>query len=287
MLPWQLRLFSYAHSRAPAVFGAVRPFSAFNADRHEGRDPGAPWMDKQETAEFLRARGLRTAETFHILDSPRDLTDATIPDRCVIKPLTGTNTLGVMVLRREGGKFYDLMRRKAVTLEDIREVQRDSQAKFHAQFKGGSQKVVVEELIIDEDEPDVVPLDYKVWTFNGRVAFIEQVNRNTVPKSMAWYVKDFIPVEIEDVFFPEVKRFRPGRHRLPRCRADILRVAEAASRALKTPYVRVDTYATPEGAAVGELTLAAGTVQYGAYRLQPWFDDLLGRYWAKAARELA
>jgi hypothetical protein len=287
MLPWDLRLYSYAHSRAPAVFGAARPFSAFNADRHKGRDPGAPWMNKQKTAEFLRARDFRTAKTFHILDSAEDLTDATIPDRCVIKPFKGTNTLGVMVLRREGNRFYDLMRKKAVTLEDIRGVQRDSQAKYQAQFSRGSEKVIVEELIVDEDEPDVVPLDYKLWTFNGRVALIEQVNRNTVPKSMAWYVKDFHPVEITDFALLEVEKFRLGRHRLPRCRDDILQVAADASRALKTPYVRVDTYATPEGAVIGELTLAAGNVHYGAYRLQPWFDDLLGRYWAKAAREVA
>jgi hypothetical protein len=244
-------------------------------------------MNKEKTADFLRVRGLRTARTFHILDSPQDLTEATIPDRCVVKPFTGTNSLGVMVLRREEGGFYDLMRRKRVTLEDIREIQHDSQAKFRAQFSRGSRKVIVEEKIVDEDEPDVVPPDYKMWTFNGRIALIEQVNRNTVPKSVACYVNDFCPIEIADVFLPEVKRFQPGSHRLPRCRASILRAATIASRALKTPFVRVDTYATPEGAFVGELTLAVGSVQYGAWRLQPWFDDLLGRYWATAARELA
>jgi hypothetical protein len=132
-----------------------------------------------------------------------------------------------------------------------------------------------------------VPLDYKVSTFNGRIAFIAQINRNTVPRSIAWYVNDFRPIEIEDVAFPELKRFQRARHRLPRCRDDILRVAAAASRALRTPYVRVDTYATPEGAVIGELTHASGGVYYGAWRFQPWFDDLLGRYWAKAARELA
>jgi hypothetical protein len=287
MLPWDLRLFRHAHTRAPHVFGAARPFSAFNADRHEGRDRGAPWMNKEKTADFLRVRGLRTARTFHILDSPQDLTEATIPDRCVIKPLTGTNAVGVLVLRREGDGFHDLMRRKTVTLEDIREIQHDSQAKFRAQFSVGSQKIIIEEAIVDEDEPDLVPVDYKVWTFNGRVALIQQVNRNTIPKSMAWYVNDFCPVEIEDIFLPKVKRIQRGPHRPPRCRDSILRAATIGSRALKTPFVRVDTYATPEGAFVGELTLAVGSVHYGTYRLQPWFDDLLGRYWATAAMELA
>jgi hypothetical protein len=286
MLPWGLRLFSYAHPRAPVVFGAARPFSAFNADRHEGRDKNLPWMNKQKTAEFIRAQGLRTAKTFHILDSAQEITAASIPDRCVIKPVEGTNSGGVMVLRRDGNAFYDLMQRKTVTLEQIRHVQLQSQKQFSAQFSICSSKVIIEEAILDEDGPDLVPFDYKVWTFNGRVAFIEQIDRNTVAKRVAWYLNDFRPIEIEDVAFPELKRLQRGSHRLPRCRDDIIRIAAAASRALYTPYVRVDTYATPEGAAIGELTLASGGLHYGAWRFQPWFDNLLGRRWAKAAREL-
>ena len=286
MLPWRLRSYRNAHTLAPTILGTPKPFSAYNAERHQGRDKRTPWMNKQQTAEFLRAHGLRTARTFHVLENPEDITQAHLPDRCVIKPVHGTNTTGVMVLRRDGDAFYDLMQRKTVTLQQIRDVQRKSQAQYAAQFSFRSSKVLVEEAILDEDGPDVVPLDYKAWAFNGLIAFIEQVDRNTRPKSAAWYVEDFQPVEVEDVAFPELKQFQRGPHRLPRCRGDILRIAKAASLALKTAYIRVDTYATPEGAAIGELTPAPGPLYHGNWRFQPWFDEFLGMQWASAIREL-
>jgi hypothetical protein len=243
-------------------------------------------MDKLWTKEFLRTLGLRTAETFRVLDDPSNITDANIPDRCVVKPVEGTNSVGVMVLRREGSRFYDFMQRRTVTLEQIKAVQRESQAKHAAQFSIRSSTVMIEEAIIDEDGPDMVPLDYKVWTFNGRTVFIEQVDRNTTPKSAAWYVENFHPIQMEDVAVPNLKRFQRGRHRPPRCRDDILRAARVVSRALRTPFIRVDTYATPEGVTVGELTPSPGPVYYGGWRFEPWFDELLGIQWAKAVREL-
>lgn len=286
MLPWRLRSYRNAHTLAPTLLGTAKPFSAYNADRHEGRDKNAPGMNKQKTGDFLRAHGLRTAQTFHILDRPEDITQAHLPDRCVVKPVYGTATTGVMVLRRTGDSFYDLLRQSTVTLEQIRNVQLESQAKYTAQFSFRSSKVVVEAAILDEEGPDMVPLDYKTWTFNGRVAFIEQVDRNTSPKSLAWYVEDFHPIDLEDIAVTGRGRFQRGLHRVPRCRDDILRVAKAASLALRTPYIRVDAYATPDGAAIGELTPAPGNVYHGNLRFQPWFDELLGMQWAAAESEL-
>jgi hypothetical protein len=286
MLPRRLLSYRNAHASAPTMLGTAKPFSAYNAERHEGRDKNVPWMNKQKTADFLRAHGLRTAQTFHILDHPEDITHAHLSDRCVVKPVYGTRTTGVMVLRRAGDVFYDLLRRETVTLKEIRDVQRESQEKYAAQFSFRSSKVLIEEAILDEDGPDMVPLDYKAWTFNGRVAFIEQVNRNTSPKSLAWYVEDFHPVEVEDFALCGLGKFRRGPHRLPRCRDDILRIAKAASLALRTPYIRVDIYATPDGAAIGELTPAPGNVYHRVLRFQPWFDQLLGLQWASAIKEL-
>jgi hypothetical protein len=191
-----------------------------------------------------------------------------------------------MVLRREGNVFYDLMQQRSVTLEEIRSTQHESLAKYAAQFSFHSSLVLIEEAILDVDDPDFVPPYYMVWTFNGRTAFIEQVDRNTKPKSAAWYVEDFQRVEVDDVAFHELKVFQRGRHRPPRCAQDILRVARAASRALRTPYIRVDTYATPSGAMIGELTTGAGPLYHGAWRFQPWFDELLGAQWSRAIKEL-
>jgi len=93
-------------------------------------------------------------------------------------------------------------------------------------------------------------------------------------------------VEVEDFAFSGPSQVQSGPHRIPRCRDDIQRIARAASLALRTPFIRVDTYATPDGAAIGELTPAPGNIYHGVLRLQPWFDELLGMQWASAMREL-
>jgi hypothetical protein len=285
MLPLQLSQLRDRFQQDVAA-ASTKPFSAFNADRFEGREIRVPWMNKLRTKEFLQSLGVRTAKTFAVLDSGGEITDRHLPDRCVIKPASGTNSTGVMVLRRDGDGFYDLMQRRYFDVSQIQSFQRFSHAKLAKERALESPQVLIEEAILDEGGADMIPYDYKVWVFNGRVAFIEQVDRNTSPKSAAWYVYDFHPIKVEDVAFPDLRRFGRRPHRLPRCQSEILRVASAASQALRTPYIRVDAYATPDGAVVGELTPGAGPLYYGAWRFQPWFDALLGRYWSAAAREL-
>jgi hypothetical protein len=67
----------------------------------------------------------------------------------------------------------------------------------------------------------------------------------------------------------------------------MIAAASAISLKLRTGFVRVDMYATPDGPVIGELTKIPGAPYYARrWSFLPAFDEELGRAWAEANRRL-
>jgi hypothetical protein len=90
-----------------------------------------------------------------------------------------------MLLRRRGADvFYDMLQRKEMSGAAIRREQSSIQKISRKHKRDSQRKIIVEEMIIDEFGSELIPFDYKFYTFNGDVKFIVQVDRNSTPPSI-------------------------------------------------------------------------------------------------------
>ena len=259
-------------------------FTSYIHERMNGREPNTPWMSKSQMAAFATQVGCRVPVTLAIYDDARDLIFETLPERFVIKPTEWWSMRGVMVLTRDGDRYYDRLHKRLMTADEIRAEERRHQTEW--QLNDRPCNILVEEIVTDEAGPDLIPFDYKCYTFNGDVRFIGQFDRNgNLPKA-AFYYDDFSPMRPEQFMEPEINGIERGHHRLPKCWCGILDTASKVSLALKTPFISVDIYASDRGPVVGELTPTPGGPYHGMWRFQQWFDEELGRAWSRAAARL-
>jgi hypothetical protein len=257
-------------------------FTDYLHRRFNRREQNSPYFDKLATADYVRSLGLKHPDTYAVLSNPRDLEPSRFPDRLVVKPTGFCSTKGVMLLRtQQDGKFFEMMRQSTIDIDTIRAELTELQNR-----QAGKPKIIVEELITDERNSDIIPFDYKCYTFNGTVRFIVQVDRNVKPIAISFFRDNFYPIEFDPYIEPRLGKAQRGRHRKPDCWRDILEVARQVSKALKTPFISVDTYASTKGPVVGELTHTPGGPYHGMWRFLPFFDRELGDAWAEAEREL-
>jgi hypothetical protein len=258
-------------------------FMSYLRDRHNGREPNTPWMSKTKMSEFAAKLGLRVPKTLAAYDNAEELFFDGLPDRFVVKPTEWWSMRGVMLLTRDGDKFYDRMRKRTLTADEIRREQRGHQLEW--KLNNNICQTIVEELIVDEGGPDLIPFDYKCYAFDGEIRFIDQNDRNGPKHRIAFYYDDFCPMRYEQFIEPELKGMELSPHRLPRCWREILDAATKISLALRTPFIRVDMYASDQGAVVGELTPTPRGPMH-SWTFRKWFDEELGRAWTKAAARL-
>lgn len=254
-----LRLWLGLRKRKPHLYGDLSPEAAATAHilpdrpaftdylhrRANWREPNSPRLGKLDTADFIRSLGLRCADTYAVLSKPSEFEPDNFPDRLVVKPTGLCSTKGVMLLRKQpNGKFFGMIRGAEVDVETIRAEQETWQGTVVENHPNANAKIIVEELITDEFSPDIIPFDYKCYTFNGSVRFILQINRNVKPAAISFFRDDFYPIDFEPYTEPKLRKAQRGTHRKPDCWKEILGVAQHVSQALKTPFISVDTYAS-------------------------------------------
>lgn len=170
------------------------------------------------TAELVRKLGFRYPETLAVLPDASAFDPDKLPDRFVIKPSSLCATKGVMILKRQSeGAFFGLLKRRTLTTEMIRREQADHQKTTRELKRDADPKIIVEEMIVDEFDPDIIPFDYKLYTFNGDVRFIVQIDRNSTPPKIVFYRDNFYPIDFQPYTERKVRNMRRGSHRRPNC----------------------------------------------------------------------
>lgn len=261
---------------------ATPTWHEFVQNRIEGNEKNVPWFlhDKLKCYEYLEENGIATVKPLRVFKDPKTIVLDGLPNTFVIKPSLQSSTKGVMVLaRREDGSYWDELRRRVLTADEVKE----EQEKYFNETKASGRSIIVEPKIEDlEAKTYSIPRDFKAYAFRGEVALILEIDRNTKPASVTWFDGKFNPVNDNRVvcneeFVHMVSKMPPGRYQ------EILDLAEKASACLPTPFASVDMYLTQEGPLIGEITLAPGGLYHGKhYKMSEEQERLMGGMWAKA-----
>lgn len=250
--------------------------------RIKGREKGIPWFlhDKLKCYEYLERHGVATIVPFKTFTDPKSIDLSGLPDSFVVKPSLQSSTKGVMVLTKQGAdSYWDEMKRRSLTLDEIRE----EQEKYFLETKAAGKCVIVEPKIFDLDpEKYSIPRDFKAYAFHGEVGLMLEIDRNTKPSSVSWFDGNFEPITDERIscnesYVQNTPKPTPSRYR------EILDLAKRTSKMLPTPFARVDMYLTDDGPKVGEITLAPGGLYYGThYSMSKEQQRLMGKMWRNA-----
>lgn len=225
--------------------------------------------------------GIRSARIYATYHAPEEVDLASLPDRFALKATNMASGQGVFLLHRQNGRYRDLRQRRAFSehqlLKALLATRRDKRKPFDA-------PVIAEELLIGENGPDQIPFDYKFYVFDGQVEFIVQMDRNISPPGIAWFGRDFAPLDPACIAAMS-DRMQPMTPRLPRNWQALLDAARRISLHIDTPYISVDLYTDGADVIFGELTAAPGGPYFGMWRFSDAFDaDLGAQYLAGLAR---
>ena len=266
----------------------ARSWRDFIYARFHRLDPHYKRLNKQEVARLLSEADLPTARVYKRFASATDIDLTDLPDAFVLKPTSLSGNRGVMVLHRADGadSFWDALWRMRRTSQDIVRVETKWQTLVEARV-GRKLEFIAEQRLFAEDDPDRLPFEYKVYTFLDEVRLVQQINRNTKPPQEVFFVDEFDTVEDGTRIESSWNKITRGIPHLPKCADDIVRLAKRACTHLASPFIRVDCFATSEGAVIGELTFTPGGPYYESlFKFTPAFNDELGRVWSDANKRL-
>ncbi len=240
------------------------------------QDPAFEVNAKDDMHAWAVRLGLRTPQLVAVHDDVRHLNWGALPDRFVLKPTRGTVSTGVYLLVRDGDGWRDLLSRRVLCAADIgREI-----AEL-VELERISASFLVEELVEDPRFPGEQPVDYKVWTFFGRVGLIEAKFHGSDQRgrpATTWRHFDACWNDLGNLFNEEYNDSVPTPLHAP----ELLDLARRASAAIPRPFLRVDLLDSAEGPVLGEITPEPG----GDMSLPPRLDHVLGRYWEDAEARL-
>lgn len=240
------------------------------------KDPAFEVDAKDDMHAWAVRLGLPTPRLLASYDDVRFLDWGSLPDRFVLKPTRGTVSAGVYLLVRDGDGWRDLLSRRVLGESDIAQ---EIAELLKAETVSAS--FLVEELVEDPRLPGEQPVDYKVWTFFGRVGLIEAkfhgIDRQGRPAA-TWRNFDTSWTDLGNLFNEDYDDSIPAPLHGP----ELLDVARRVSAAIPRPFLRVDLLDSADGPVLGEITPEPG----GDNSLPPRLDRLFGRYWEDAEARL-
>lgn len=218
--------------------------------------------NKYNSREFAVKNGCKVAELYWKGRQLDTLNFDKLPSNYVIRPTIGHSS-GLVFLMQNS---FNLMDKKTYTEGEMKELM------AKALSENQNLEFLIEEFLKNEKGIHKIPDDYKFYMFNGRIAGIQVINRQSSSKGVnTWYDeswKEMINIT-ENYQLGEVQN-------PPNCLPEMIEYAKK----LSTEYgifARIDFYATDKGAVFGEFTptpaLGKGFTPAG--------EKLLAEYWDK------
>ncbi|HZY67526.1 MAG TPA: ATP-grasp fold amidoligase family protein, partial [Devosia sp.] len=230
---------------------------------------------KSNARRVAEETGVRLPRLYAEFPSYADIALSGLPDRFVLKSDILSSRKGVYLMLRQGDGYHDLFTKRTFTEAELRD-------DLEGRVQGWQGTILAEEFVRGENG-DGIPFDYKMYTFEGVVRHINQVNRNTDPPSIVFFDGDFEPVEPHRIARLS-HRMQPGKPVRPANWEQLLETAGRIARHIDAPFVRVDTYTTGDDVVLGELTLRPGGFYRGLWQLADELDVELGTYYSLAYR---
>jgi len=205
---------------------------------------------------------------------------AGLPDRFVLKATNLASKRGVFLIERRGDdRYFDRFTASEYSADQIRAALTEA---LLAGERPLNTPILVEEFIVGANGPAEIPFDYKCYTFDGQVELVIQFNRNSSPTGVAFFDRDFRPLERHHTKLSRAVQF--VEHVKPDNWQEILDTASRVSLHLGVPFISVDMYTTGQKVIFGELTPRPGAAYYGMWRFSDEFDSELGAYYRQAYR---
>lgn len=217
--------------------------------------------NKFNSREFAKKLGCRVPFLYWKGKDFNSINFDVLPDNYVIKPTLGKSSNFVFLMK---GNF-NLFDGKTYSREEII-------SKLNAvHTKQPEAEFMIEEFLATEEGEFRIHNDYKFYMFNGKVACIRLINRKGAHEGTnRYYNENWQPI-------PSLKKTKYGDASLqppPACLAEMIAFAKTLSKALGI-FIRVDLYATREGAVFGEF---APTPSHGSGYSRAGSKFLI-RYW--------
>lgn len=255
--------------------------------RNAHKESTANWWvnDKFALHNFCKKHGFPMPKVYNFWDTPGEMNLDNAPQKFVLKPTVMFSAWGVMLLqKRADGTYYEELKGRVMTFEKILEEQQ--YAYDLCKYKG-SYRLMMEEKIESGVTDQPVPLDYKVSVFYDKPRQVHQINRNTKPMEFAFFDGNFEPLNLEGRIESKWDTKAQGRHQRPEQYEQMLQIACEVTKALGTPYMRVDMFSGPEGPVIGELTPSPGDAYYGNnFKYTEAYENELGQAWVEAEKRI-
>ena len=218
-------------------------------------DP-VPWEldDKDLAYAFVKDNGWSVPKVFkaNTLSEAFEIAKQ-LGTRFVIKQPGYHSSVGIWVLEEiDQDHYMDLLNFRVLNRKDIKPV--GSGAKYY----------LVEEFIRSAYGSDKVPLDYKIYAFDGHISHILQIDRNVWPFRVAMFDNSFMPLKPGVHFKTNTSRYRNGGHLIPLSAPQMLSMSQSLSKKVGCKFVRVDCFDSNRGALFGEFTFTPGSEDVGS-----------------------
>lgn len=225
--------------------------------------------DKYKVREYVIEKGLGRilVPLYGKWDNPDDIDFSILPNSFVLKSNHGSNDI---IIVRDKSKID-----RNYTLTLLRKAYRQKfgleKGEFH--YLPITPCVIAEQLLEQNDPWTTSIVDYKIWCFSGKPAYIWTCYSRT---------KKIVYVETRDLnwgYHPEKSIFTPhyrdgkGIVPKPKCLDDMLFIASVLSEGF--PEVRVDLYEIEGKVYFGELTFASNA-GYNNFYSQDFLNELGG-----------
>jgi len=234
-------------------------------------DPVEKWKDvehwqrklsnKYNAREFARMHHCNVARLYWKGRDPERIDFSALPPHYVIRPTIGHSCNKVFLMRGD----LNLMDKQVYTKHAIFTILKEMV------MNDPYQEILIEEFLRSEAGEYRIPDDYKIYVFNGEVAFIALINRfGRRTGQHNFYDETWSIIRKCHSGYP-MAPYQPP----PRCLNQMLRDARELSKAYEI-FVRIDFYATDRGAVFGEFTptpsLGYGFSKFGEQRLLSYWD---------------
>lgn len=225
---------------------------------------------KHLAKKIAKDAGVIIPDNIGRFESLSEINEGELPNQVVIKPQWGSFNNGVMLLRREGSNWHDLMRGITTPWEGLISIfDEESQ-----EFGNISDAVLVERMFNSREASYPVPLDYKMYCFHGKVQLIMQRDVNRGRHHSNWRYQYWSP---DGTALGKVRSGIEVDSNLqkPATFQQLIDAAEKISSSIPIPFIRIDLYDADDGIAFGEFTVNPGS--YQAYN-QEWDEKLGNEY---------
>ena len=238
-------------------------------------DPIEKWRDavywqrklsnKHNAREFAQLHGCKVPALYWKGRDLGNLNFDALPPQYVIRPTIG-HSCDKVFLMNQG---VNLMDRQAYSETALREIM------GNALMQNPYQEFLVEEFLRTEEGEYKIPKDYKFYMFNGDVARIEIIDRLGPSEGYtSYYTENWEQMDNIGTKYGKAACQPP-----PLCLNDLIGHAKALSKSYEL-FVRIDFYATDQGAVFGEFTPTPGSGKC----FTPDADRMFTDYWNKSCR---